>query len=65
MVRYRIGECVALLLALHPCHFLASKALLQVAEDHKSEFAEAAQVVQQSFYMDDCLTRANSLPEAK
>ena len=28
---------------------LASKALLQVAEDHKSEFPEAAQVVQQSF----------------
>ena len=45
--------------------FLASKALLQVAEDHKSEFPEAAQVVQQSFYVDDCLTGANSIPEAK
>ena len=43
----------------------ASKALLQVAEDHKSEFPEAAQVVQQSFYVDDCLIGANSLPEAK
>ena len=45
--------------------FLASKALLQVAEDHKSEFPEAARVVQQSFYVDGCLTGANSIPEAK
>ena len=45
--------------------FLVSKALLQVAEDHKSEFPAAAQVVQHSFYVDDCLTGANSIPEAK
>ena len=45
--------------------FLASKALLQVAEDHKSEIPEPAQVFQQSFYVDDCLTGANSIPEAK
>ena len=46
-------------------HILAIFGLLQVAEDHKSEFPEATQVVQQSFYVDDCLTGANSIPEAK
>ncbi len=45
--------------------FLASKALLQVAEDHKIEFPEASQVVKGSFYVDDCLTGADSLSEAK
>ncbi len=45
--------------------FLASKALLQVAEDHKIEFPEASQVVKRSFYVDDCLTGADSLSEAK
>ncbi len=45
--------------------FLASKALLQVAEDHKNTFPKAAQVVNQSFYVDDCLTGADSLTEAK
>ena len=45
--------------------FLASKALLQVAKDHINEFPWAAQVVQQSFYVDDCLTGADSLTNTK
>ncbi len=45
--------------------FLASKALLQVTEDHKNDFVKASQVVQQSFCVDDCLTGADSLAEAK
>ena len=44
---------------------LASKALLQVAKDHINEFPRAAQVVQPSFYVDDCLTGAGSLTKAK
>ena len=44
--------------------FLASKVLLQITEDQASQFPEAAAVVQNAFYVDDCLTGASSLEEA-
>ena len=45
--------------------FLASKALLHVAKDNINEFPRAAQVVQPLFYVDDCLTVADSLTKVK
>ena len=45
--------------------FLASKVLLQVAEDHAEQYPQAAEVVRNSFYVDDCLTGAATLAEAE
>ncbi len=44
--------------------FLASKVLLQIAEDHVSQFPEAAAIVRNAFYVDNCLTGTSSLDEA-
>ncbi len=44
--------------------FLASKVLLQTAEDHKDQYPEAAKVVQTTFYVDDCLTGADNIQDA-
>ena len=45
--------------------FLATKVLRQLAEDYQSEFPRAAQIIKESFYVDDCLTGADTLEEAK
>ena len=44
--------------------FLASKVLLQIAEDHSQQYPEAAAVIRNTFYVDDCLTGASTLEEA-
>ena len=44
--------------------FLASKVLLQIAEDYSMEFPEATAVTRNAFYVDDCLTGAGTLEEA-
>ena len=43
--------------------FLATRVLLQVAEDHEQEFPRAVHLVRQAFYVDDCLTGADTLEE--
>ena len=43
--------------------FLATQVLRQIAEDHREEFPEAAEAVSTCFYVDDCLTGANSEEE--
>ena len=43
--------------------FLATRMLLKVAEDHELEFPRAAHLVRQAFYVDDCLTGADTLEE--
>ena len=45
--------------------FLATKVLRQAAADHKEEFLKAAEVINNSFYVDDCLTGAATLEEVK
>ena len=40
--------------------FLASKVLLQIAEHHSQQYPEAAAVIRNTFYVDDCLTGANT-----
>ena len=45
--------------------FLATKVLRQLAEDYRSDFPRAAQIIEESFYVDDCLTGATTLEEAK
>ena len=44
--------------------FLASKVLLQIAEDHSQQYPEAAAVIRNTFYVDNCLTGASTLEEA-
>ena len=44
--------------------FLACQTLHQLAEDHSSAFPQASRVVCNSFYVDDCLSGANSVEEA-
>ena len=44
--------------------FAANMALKKNAIDIATEFPSAAEVVDKSFYVDDCLTGANSIPEA-
>ena len=41
--------------------FLATKVLCQLTEDYRSEFPRAAQIIEESFYVDDCLTGATTL----
>ena len=43
--------------------FLATRVLLQVAEDHEQEFPRASHLVRRAFYVDDCLTGADTLEE--
>ena len=45
--------------------FCAVRAMQQCAKDHMKEFPRAAQVVLRDFYMDDCLTGAQSKEEAE
>ena len=44
--------------------FAANMALKQNALDFATDYPQAAQVVDKSFYVDDCLTGADSIPEA-
>ncbi|XP_065088027.1 uncharacterized protein LOC135709561 [Ochlerotatus camptorhynchus] len=44
--------------------FLATMALLQLANDEEQQFPRAAAAVRKSFYIDDVLTGANTLEEA-
>ena len=45
--------------------FLATKVLRQLAEDYQSEFPHAVQIIKESCYVDECLTGADTLEEAK
>lgn len=45
--------------------FLATQVLRQVALDHQSDHPEAANIVNNSFYVDDVLTGADSLQQAQ
>ena len=44
--------------------FLTCQTLHQLAEDRSSAFPQASRVVCNSFYVDDCLSGANSVEEA-
>ena len=44
--------------------FLATRVLHQMADDYQDKYPEAAAMVKQSFYVDDCLTGANTPEEA-
>ena len=44
--------------------YLASQVLTQLASDYKDDFPRAADLIHKTFYMDDCLTGADSLQEA-
>lgn len=45
--------------------YLATQVLRQLASDYQTQYPEAAAIVRQTFYVDDCLTGTNSLDEAK
>ena len=45
--------------------FLASQVLRQVAKDYQEEFPLAAEIIRSTFYVDDCLTGASTLDEAR
>ena len=44
--------------------FLATRVLHQMADDYQDKYPEAAAMVKKSFYVDDCLTGANTPEEA-
>ena len=44
--------------------YLASQVLRQLASDYKDDFPRAADLIHKAFYVDDCLTGADSLQEA-
>ena len=44
--------------------FLATQVLHQVASDHSDEFPMAAKIIRSQFYVDDCLTGADTLEAA-
>ena len=44
--------------------YLATQVLRQLADDHRQEFPRAAKLVSTDFYVDDCLTGADSVSEA-
>ena len=44
--------------------FLATRVLHQMADGYQDKYPEAATMVKKSFYVDDCLTGANTLEEA-
>ncbi len=45
--------------------FLATRVLLQLADDHKHECPKAAQIIRHSFYVNDCLMGADTEKEAQ
>ena len=44
--------------------YLASQVLRQLVSDYSDEFPTAAALIEQAFYVDDCLTGADTLQEA-
>ena len=44
--------------------YLATQVIRQLASDYRQEFPIAAQIIENSFYVDDYLTGANTLEEA-
>ena len=44
--------------------YLATQVLRQVASDYRNDFPKAARIIESTFYVDDCLTRADTLEEA-
>ena len=44
--------------------YMATQVLRQLADDHQLEFPRAAQLISTDFYVDDCLSGANSVKEA-
>ncbi|XP_062540970.1 uncharacterized protein LOC134209014 [Armigeres subalbatus] len=48
-----------------PAGFLATRSLVQLAKDEQEDFPDACEVVLKSFYVDDALTGANTLAEAR
>ncbi|XP_052567476.1 uncharacterized protein LOC128093775 [Culex pipiens pallens] len=47
-----------------PAGFLATRSLIQLAEDERDNFPEASDVVLNSFYVDDALAGADTIAEA-
>ena len=45
--------------------YLASRVLLQLADDYERECPRAAKIIQSCFYLDDCLTEASTIEEAQ
>ena len=44
--------------------FLATQVLRQVASDYRQQFSDAASITETTFYVDDCLTGADTVEEA-
>ncbi len=44
--------------------FIAAQTLQHIASDNAELYPQAAEVVQKNFYVDDCLTGAESVTEA-
>ena len=44
--------------------FLATQVLRQVASDYRQQFSDAASIIETTFYVDDCLTGADTVEEA-
>ena len=44
--------------------FLATKVLRQMASDHRETYPKAAEIVESRFYVDDCLSGAETIEEA-
>ncbi|GBM30182.1 hypothetical protein AVEN_134222-1 [Araneus ventricosus] len=44
---------------------LAMRTLLQLAQDYEKSFPDTAKVIRENFYVDDLLTGADSVPEAR
>ena len=45
--------------------FMATRVLLQLANDYEQEYPRAAQIIRHSFYVDDCLMGADSEKDAQ
>ncbi|XP_053686149.1 uncharacterized protein LOC128735691 [Sabethes cyaneus] len=60
----RILELTTVTYGTASAPFLATRSLVQLAEDEQSEFPDAAKVVREDFYIDDVLSGANTESEA-
>ncbi|GBM24807.1 hypothetical protein AVEN_245053-1 [Araneus ventricosus] len=47
------------------CTFIEKRTLLQLAQDYEKSFLDIARVIRENFYVDDLLTGADSVPEAR
>ncbi|GBO10178.1 hypothetical protein AVEN_247266-1 [Araneus ventricosus] len=45
--------------------FLAMRTLLQLAQDYEKSFPDTTKAIRKNFYVDDLLTGADSVPEAR